>query len=216
MTSSRFALLGSFLLSTLVACSDSGGGDGSAGPSGPGGNGPGGAGGSGPASVGGSGGSGGSGATSVGGAGGSGASIAGGAGGCIECSSGGAGGSGGSTPECSMAPIPAPVGQVMCGGGSAATSGGMIVCSTLCYDQADNGYEAECTGTTCACKYSPNNGSGGSGTTSGGPSSNVSAVSGSSGVGGGPPLPDNVVCTCELAEEACGSGFQHCCPAPWK
>ncbi|MEJ7734890.1 MAG: hypothetical protein WKG00_37590, partial [Polyangiaceae bacterium] len=107
------------------------------------------------------------------------------------------------------APIPAPVGQVTCDGGSASSSGGgPEECITACHDSDDNSYWAECSGTSCACKYIPNNGSGGGGTSS--------SVSSGNGAGGAPPSPDNVVCMCQLVEEACGIGFQHCCPAPWQ
>jgi hypothetical protein len=88
--------------------------------------------------------------TGVGGAGGfemtSGVSGVGGAGGASMAGVGGG-------PSCSGAMLPAPVGALMCGGGTAAAGPGMTTCDSFCTDSAGHEYNSQCSGHTCACQY---------------------------------------------------------------
>jgi hypothetical protein len=119
----------------------------------------------------------------------------------------GVGGAGGSS--CSN--VPAPVGQLECGGGSSAVSSGSgpIACATSCIDQADNAYEVFCQGNECECHYYEAS----SGTSQG--TSVSSSASGPSSTGSGGEDP-SLICTCTVSSNDACASQQHCCPAPWQ
>jgi hypothetical protein len=158
-------------------------------------------------SVGGTGGVGGSG---VGASGSVGGSSVGGSGSVGGSSVGGSsvGGAGGS----SCSDVPAPVGQLECGGGSSAVSSGSgpIACATSCTDQADNAYEVFCQGNECECHYYPASSGKSQGTSV---ASSSSGQGGSSGSGGTDP---SLICTCTVSSDDACASQQHCCPAPWQ
>jgi hypothetical protein len=123
------------------------------------------------------------------------------------------GGAGGSS--CNN--VPPPRGELSCGGTAVtSTTGGTTTCAESCTDDGGNAYEVECTDTTCLCKYYGAFGTGGSGGGSNGVTVGVTTGTttgpSASSTGGGE---ENVICECQLAVEACGPNFQHCCPAPW-